>query len=60
VKPAPEIVACETFTVAVPVLVRLRLWVELPPTATFPKLRLVNAAKRIPEPGVVVLAAALV
>jgi hypothetical protein len=39
------------FTVAVPVLVRVRLCEALLPTATFPKLRLVELAVRVPEPG---------
>jgi hypothetical protein len=51
VKPAPEIVNCEMFTVAVPVFVMLKLWVELPPTATFPKARVVVLADRTPVPG---------
>jgi hypothetical protein len=51
VKPAPEIVAEPMFTVAVPVFVRLRLCVELLPTATLPKVRLVALAERTPEPG---------
>jgi hypothetical protein len=52
VKPVPKIVACEMFTVAIPVFVTLTLWVEFPPTETLPKLRLVLLAERIPEPGV--------
>ena len=51
VKPAPEIVAEPMLTVAVPVFVRLRLWVALPPTATLPNVRLVALAERTPDPG---------
>ena len=51
-KPVPEIVAAPMFTVAVPVFVRLRLWVALLPTATLPKARLVALAERTPVPGV--------
>lgn len=40
VYPAPEIVASEMSTVAVPVFVTITLCVVLVPTATFPKLRL--------------------
>lgn len=49
--PAPEIVVCEIFTVPVPVLVMLRLWVELLPTEILPKLRLMALGDRIPVPG---------
>ena len=51
-KPAPEIVTCDTFTVAVPVFVTLRLCVAELPTATLPKLTLVGLAVRTPAPGV--------
>lgn len=45
---APEIAACEIFTVAVPVLVTLTLSVLLLPTTTPPKLRLVELAESVP------------
>lgn len=48
----PETVACEMFTAAVPVFVTLTLCVALLPTATFPKLRLLELAESIPAPGV--------
>lgn len=51
VKPAPEIVDCEMLTVAVPVFVRLKLWVALPPTPTLPKPRLADDGERMPAPG---------
>ncbi len=47
-KAAPEIAACEIFTVAVPVLVTVRLSVLLLPTTTPPKLRLVELAESVP------------
>lgn len=59
-KPAPEIVDCEIFTVAVPVFVMLRLWVELLPTEMLPKLRPVALGDRIPAPGFDCLPAGLV
>ena len=48
-KPAPVTVACEIVTAAVPVLVRVKVWGLLDPTATFPKLRLVALAASVPE-----------
>ena len=48
--PAPVIDACETFTVAVPVLVSVMLCVLLLPTATFPKFTLVALAESTPAP----------
>lgn len=48
----PEIVACETFTVAVPVFVTVKLCAKLLPTETFPKVRLVELGERTPAPGV--------
>jgi hypothetical protein len=54
-KPAPEIVAWEILTGAVPVFLTLRLCLELLPTETLPKLRLVELAESTPEtvPGLV-------
>lgn len=49
--PAPDIVACETVTVAVPVLVTVKLCVALLPTATLPKVKLVALAESTPAPG---------
>jgi hypothetical protein len=46
-----EIVAVEMLTAAVPVLVRLTLWVPAPPTAMLPKLRLAELAESTPVPG---------
>ena len=51
VNPAAEIDACVMFTVAVPVLVTLRVCVAVVPTATFPKPRLVGLGVRTPTPG---------
>jgi hypothetical protein len=45
----PVTVAWEIVTVAVPELVRVRVWGLLDPTATFPKLRLVALAASVPE-----------
>lgn len=45
---APEIAACEIFTVAVPVFVILTFSVLLLPTTTPPKLRLVELAESVP------------
>jgi len=42
-------VAWEIVTGAVPVLVRVKVWGLLDPTATFPKLRLVALAASLPE-----------
>jgi hypothetical protein len=41
-KPAPVTVACETVTLLVPIFVRVTLRVGLVPTATLPKLRLLE------------------
>lgn len=60
VKPVPEIVDCEMLTVAVPVFVRLSAWVEFPPTATLPKVRLAEDGERIPVPDVCELAGLVV
>jgi len=60
VKPAPEMEACETFTVAVPVFVTLRLSVDVDPTATLPKLNDEELGDRTPAPGAWFCAAALV
>ena len=49
--PAPVITAWEMSTVAVPLLVTVRLCVVLLPTATFPKLRLDALGERTPEFG---------
>jgi len=49
VKPVPEIVAAEMFTVAVPVLVMLMLWAEVLPTLTLPKAMLVALGVMMPE-----------
>jgi hypothetical protein len=50
-KPEPVTVACETFTVAVPVFVIVTFCVALPPTATLPNVTLVEPAERTPLPG---------
>jgi hypothetical protein len=50
--PAPVIVACEMVTVAVPVLVTVKLCVVVFPTATLPKLRLAPLAESTPAPEV--------
>ena len=50
VNAAPEIDACETFTVAEPVFVTVRLRAPVLPTATLPKLRLVELAESVPAP----------
>ena len=44
--PAPVKLACETVTLAVPVLDRVTVWELLLPTVTFPKLRLAGLAFR--------------
>ncbi len=49
--PAPVIVAWEMVTVPNPVLVTVKLWVAVLPTATLLKLRLVALGERIPVPG---------
>jgi hypothetical protein len=51
VKAAPVIAAWEMLTVAVPVFVNVRLCVPVLPTATLPKLRLVEVADSTPAPG---------
>lgn len=50
VKPVPEIVAAVTFTADVPVLVILKLCVELLPTATFPNEMGDALGESTPEP----------
>lgn len=47
----PEIVACEMFTVSVPVFVTLMLSTAVLPVATLPKERVVALAERTPVPG---------
>src|SRR6266404_3110814 len=44
VKPAPVTLSLETFTLVLPVLVNVTVWLLLLPTFTFPKLRLVALA----------------
>ena len=44
VKPAPVTVSPETFTLELPVLVNVTVWLLLLPTFTFPKLRLAGLA----------------
>jgi hypothetical protein len=56
-KPAPEIVAFEIVTVAVPVFVTVSVWELLEPVVTFPKVRLVALAASDPEGAVLELAA---
>jgi hypothetical protein len=51
-KPAPEIVACEIVTAAVPVFVSVRVSELLEPVVTFPKLRLVALAASNPAGAV--------
>ena len=53
VYPAPEMVAWEMLTVALPVFVTVRLCVLLFPTETFPKVTLVELAESTPvlDPG---------
>jgi hypothetical protein len=48
-KPAPVKVAWEMVTVAVPVLVRVRVWGLLHPITTFPKFKLVALAASVPD-----------
>jgi hypothetical protein len=52
VKPAPEMVAWEMLTVAVPVFVTVRALVGVFPTETLPKLRLLELGERTPVFGV--------
>lgn len=47
-KPAPETVAWEIMTAAVPVFVRVNVCELLEPAATFPKLKLVALAASVP------------
>lgn len=47
-KPAPVTVACEIVTVAVPVLVNVKVCGLLAPVTTFPKIRLVEFAASVP------------
>ena len=54
-KTAPVIAAAEILTVAVPVFVRVTVCVPVLPTATFPKLTLVEPADSTPAPGVPVV-----
>lgn len=49
-KPAPEMVAEETLTAAVPVLVMLKLWVASLPTATLPNETVVALGESTPDP----------
>jgi hypothetical protein len=51
VYPVPEMAAWETWTVAVPVFVTVRLWTELLPTVTFPKLTLAGVGESTPAVG---------
>ena len=44
VKPAPVTLSPETFTLVLPVLVNVTVWLLLLPTFTFPKLKLVGLA----------------
>ena len=39
-KPAPEALAAEIVSVALPVSVSITVWAELPPTLTLPKVKL--------------------
>ena len=48
-KPAPVTLACEIVRLAAPELVRVTVWVTVPPTTTFPKLMLAGRAVRTPE-----------
>jgi hypothetical protein len=48
--PAPVKVACEIVIVPVPVLVMVKLCVAVLPTATLPKLKLVELDERTPAP----------
>lgn len=52
VKGAPEMVAWEMLTTAVPLLVSDRVCAEVLPTATSPKLMVVVLADRMPAPVV--------
>jgi hypothetical protein len=49
VNPNPDIVTCETFTVAVPTLVIVKLCVAVLPTVTFPKPRVLVLGVKVPE-----------
>ena len=49
-KPAPETVAWEILTVAVPEFLTVTLCDVVLPTATLPKLGLLGVADRVPEP----------
>jgi len=44
VKPAPETLSEETFTLVLPVLLNVTVWLLLLPTFTFPKLKLLGPA----------------
>jgi hypothetical protein len=52
IKAEPGAVTPEIFTGALPVFVMFRLWVEVFPTETFPKLTLIALAERASVPGV--------
>ena len=53
----PEILVWETVTEEFPLFFKVTVWVEAPPTATFPKLRLVGLAERVFDPVDCVFAA---
>lgn len=48
---APVMVACEIVTVAVPVLVTVKLCEAVLPTATLPKVKLLALVESTPAPG---------
>src|ERR1019366_1659142 len=54
---APVMVPWEIVTAAVPLLVRVKVWEELEPRATFPKLKLVALAASVPVAAVLEFAA---
>jgi hypothetical protein len=60
VKPAPEMAAWATLTVAVPVFVTLMLWTAVFPTETLPKLSVVALGVSTPVLGGRVVPSALV
>src|SRR5260370_18294336 len=47
-KPVPEVLAAEMVTLAVPELLNAKVCVPLPPTSTFPKLKLEGLAVSAP------------
>lgn len=53
----PVMDPCEIITEAVPLLVRVKVWEELEPRATFPKLKLVALAASVPDVAVLEFAA---